>query len=110
MKNPWRNPLKPLFGCAALVGVVWLFVYNSMYHPEYYQSNADDGSRNDCSFLNDDYAFSMVYCGEQWQASKHLCNYYKSSREQGDCYPASFVEGACDDQGGELELIHICYL
>ena len=110
MKNPWKNPLKPLFGCAAIFAVIGLSVYANMDHPLYYQSNFDDGRKNDCMFTNDDYIFSMVYCGSEWLDSVKICNYFKSTIEQKDCHQASSVEGACNGHRDDLDLIHVCLL
>ena len=108
MKTPWRNPLKPLLGCAALIAAASTFVYAIGYHPKYYQSNHASPEK-DCMFTNDDYAFTNVYCGDQHDHTASICNYYLPSREQVDCSPlSSSTLVVCRE--GDLELIHVCYL
>lgn len=110
MKNPWRNPLKPLLGCAALLTVIGAFLYVNADHEEYYQSNDDSGARNDCSFTNEDYAFTLVYCGIEWKHTTKICNYYLSSQQQESCAQASSFRNTCGGHSSHLELIHVCYL
>lgn len=108
MKNSWRNPLKPLAGCIAIIAAASTFIYASGYHPKYYQSNHASLER-DCMFTNDDYAFTMVFCGDEHNHTTSICNYYLSANEQGECSQlSSSTHVTCRE--GELELIHVCYL
>lgn len=102
--------MRPLMGCAALLIVTGTFIYANADHREYYQSNHGDGLKNDCSFTNEDYAFTMVYCGHELAESVFVCNYYLSPTKQRQCAQISSTYGVCGDKSGELELIHVCYL
>tara|TARA_R100001510_G_C7619280_1_gene180597 strand:- start:507 stop:839 length:333 start_codon:yes stop_codon:yes gene_type:complete len=110
MKNPWRNPLKPLFGCVALLTAIGTFIYANVDHQLYYQSNHDGGLKNDCMFTNEDYAFTLVYCGNDWVETTFICNYYLPSHDQGDCIQLSSAKSRCNDHRDELELIHACHI
>ena len=111
MKNPWRNPLKPLFGCVALLTAIGTFVYANTDHQQYYQSNHDGGLKNDCSFTNEDYAFTLIYCGDAWVHTSTICNYYLPSHEQTHCIQLSTAQSTCNNHSNsKLELVHACHL
>ena len=105
MKRPWRNPLRPLAGCAALLGSIALFFYLNSDRPLYYGSNDEDAPK-DCNVPDEDYVFSIVLCEADWVDSVKVCDYYKPASEQKDCVQLSATYSACHKSG--LEVLHVC--
>ena len=99
MKNPWRNPLKPLGGCVLLLTIIASFLYYHIAeHPDYRSEN--------CEVYNDDYVFTVVLCDQEWVNTIKVCDYYKSISEQGECTQLSMAHSMCHQSG--LRLLNTC--